>query len=55
MVATSCLFFACKVEEQPRRLREFIDAIQKLFHKTNESTAANNAEVMKKKPEIKKV
>ena len=32
MVATSCLFFACKVEEQPRRLREFIEAIQKIFH-----------------------
>ncbi len=31
-VATACLFFACKVEEQPRRLKEFIDHVQLLLH-----------------------
>jgi hypothetical protein len=36
MIATSCLFFACKVEEQPRRLREFIDTIHRILHKVNE-------------------
>lgn len=45
MVATSCLFLACKVEEQPRRLREFIDAIQNLFHKS--SSDLHNIEVIK--------
>ena len=47
MVATACLFFACKVEEQPRRLREFIEAIHKTFHKTSEpidpKSEVNNA------------
>ena len=42
MVATACLFFACKVEEQPRRLREVIDSIQKLFHKSNEPISQNS-------------
>jgi hypothetical protein len=45
MVAAACLFFACKVEEQPRRLRDFIDSIQRLFHK-GEPLGANNAEVI---------
>jgi transcription initiation factor TFIIIB Brf1 subunit/transcription initiation factor TFIIB len=42
MVAAACLFFACKVEEQPRRLREFIEAIQKMFHQKNEPIAQNS-------------
>jgi hypothetical protein len=42
MVATACLFFACKIEEQPRRLREVIDSIQKLFHKSNEPISQNS-------------
>lgn len=36
-MATACLFFACKVEEQPRRLKELIDNVQYLLHKPNES------------------
>lgn len=44
IVATSCLFFACKVEEQPRRLREFIDIVQSLFHKSNEPINHNSEE-----------
>jgi len=49
IVATSCLFFACKVEEQPRRLREFIDIVQSLFHKSNEPIN-HNSEVSPPQP-----
>jgi transcription initiation factor TFIIIB Brf1 subunit/transcription initiation factor TFIIB len=34
-VATACLFFACKVEEQPRRLKEFIECVHDMFHKSS--------------------
>lgn len=49
MVATSCLFLACKVEEQPRRLKEFIEAIQRLFHRS--STDTQNPEEFRKNGE----
>jgi hypothetical protein len=52
MVATSCLFFACKVEEQPRRLREVIDSVQKVFHKSNEPISQNSEEHKKYGEEI---
>jgi len=56
MVATACLFFACKVEEQPRRLREFIEAIHKLFHSksaaSNEPFTHNSEEYRKYGEEI---
>ncbi len=45
MVATACLFFACKVEEQPRRLREFVEAIHKTFHKKSSEPSALTTEV----------
>jgi cyclin T len=52
MIATSCLFFACKVEEQPRRLREFIDTIHRILHKVNEPLNPQSEEYQKCASEI---
>lgn len=51
-VATACLYFACKVEEQPRRLREFIEQVQYLLHRSNEPISINNEEYRRYGDEI---
>ncbi|CAF0898205.1 unnamed protein product [Brachionus calyciflorus] len=52
MVATSCLFLACKVEEQPRRLSDFITAIHHLFRKANETMTYIREEYKRYEEEI---
>ncbi len=42
IVAAACLFFACKVEEHPRPLKQFIETIQQLIHRSTEPLNPNS-------------